>query len=101
MHRGDGYCKGMGHEGFAETDDRYRLAEAGKQAYGATVRSQQSRLRILLLELPAEAPENTFVTFGGTIVAVPDGRWFARGFDVRLLGSLPPLLPDWRGGGDG
>lgn len=108
LHRGertpDGRGRaGIGREQAARVLDRYELAHAAEQDFGALSGGQQARFQILLLELSgatmllldeptdnldvesAEALEAGLASFEGTVLAVTHDRWFARGFDRFLV----------------
>jgi len=108
LHRGDRTADGrgragMGREQAARVLDRYELAHAAEQVFGALSGGQQARFQILLLELSgatmllldeptdnldvesAQALEEGLASFEGTVVAVSHDRWFARGFDRFLV----------------
>jgi ATPase subunit of ABC transporter with duplicated ATPase domains len=108
LHRGERTADGRGRSGLgreqaARVLDRYELAHAAEQRFGALSGGQQARFQILLLELSgatmllldeptdnldvesAEALEEGLASFEGTVLAVTHDRWFARGFDRFLV----------------
>ena len=110
LHRGDEHRAGMAREQAARALDRYELARASEQSFESLSGGQQARFQILLLELSgatmllldeptdnldlhsAQALEEVLAAFEGTVLAVNNDRWFARGFDRFLVLAADGLV---------
>ena len=103
LHHGGAHRSGRGREDASRQLARYGLAHSAEQTFDTLSGGQQARFQILLLELSgatmllldaptdnldlesAEALERALDEFDGTVLGVTHDRWFARGFDRRLV----------------